>query len=107
MTTPVISVPTAQEKQGDFSDWKDASGNLIPLYDPAMTVFYRTVRSPVSNSWGVAGGDSERHLLIRPAPAKLTGIGAAEIPAFTELAGARRQLHSPQSTHHAAGYHSD
>ena len=106
VTTPVISVPTAQEKQGDFSDWKDASGNLIPLYDPATTV---SSNGTVTRQqfMGCGGGDSERHLLIRPAPAKLTGIGAAEIPAFTELAGARRQLHSPQSTHHGTGYHSD
>lgn len=34
---PVITLPTAQERQGDFSDWKDSSGNLIPIYDPATT----------------------------------------------------------------------
>lgn len=27
-------VPSTQERSGDFSDWKDASGNLIALYDP-------------------------------------------------------------------------
>jgi hypothetical protein len=36
-TSPILSLPTAQEKQGDFSDWKDTSGNLIPIYDPATT----------------------------------------------------------------------
>ncbi len=32
-----LSLPTAQERMGDFSDWKDSSGNLIPIYDPATT----------------------------------------------------------------------
>jgi hypothetical protein len=36
-TNPVLSVPTVQERQGDFSDWKDATGKLIPVYDPATT----------------------------------------------------------------------
>ena len=31
------SVPTPQERTGDFSDWKDARGNLIPVYDPTTT----------------------------------------------------------------------
>ena len=26
-----------KERNGDFSDWRDASGNLIPIYDPATT----------------------------------------------------------------------
>ncbi len=34
---PTLSIPTPQERQGDFSDWKDANGNLIPIYDPATT----------------------------------------------------------------------
>ena len=28
------TVPSVQEKNGDFSDWVDGSGNLIPIYDP-------------------------------------------------------------------------
>ncbi len=31
---PILSVPTMQERQGDFSDWVDSNGNLIPVYDP-------------------------------------------------------------------------
>ena len=31
---PILSVPTQQERQGDFSDWVDSNGNLIPVYDP-------------------------------------------------------------------------
>ena len=32
-----ISLPSMQERQGDFSDWVDTSGNIIPIYDPATT----------------------------------------------------------------------
>ncbi len=31
-------VPTAQERTGDFSDWVDANGNTIPLFDPTTEV---------------------------------------------------------------------
>jgi hypothetical protein len=34
---PIISVPTDQQRRGDFSDWRDSSGSLIPIYDPATT----------------------------------------------------------------------
>jgi len=27
-------VPTATERSGDFSDWRDGQGTLVPLYDP-------------------------------------------------------------------------
>ena len=32
-----LSIPSLQERSGDFSDWVDANGNLIPIYDPATT----------------------------------------------------------------------
>lgn len=32
-----LSIPSLKERQGDFTDWVDASGNLIPIYDPATT----------------------------------------------------------------------
>jgi hypothetical protein len=34
---PRVTVPTMQQRQGDFSDWRDTDGNLIPIYDPATT----------------------------------------------------------------------
>jgi hypothetical protein len=36
-SVPTISIPSALERTGDFRDWKDSSGNLIPIYDPATT----------------------------------------------------------------------
>jgi len=32
---PTLSIPSVAERNGDFSDWRDAAGNLIPIYDPA------------------------------------------------------------------------
>lgn len=32
-----LSLPSAEERAGNFSDWRDSSGNLIPVYDPATT----------------------------------------------------------------------
>jgi hypothetical protein len=34
---PVLSIASMKERQGDFSDWTDANGNLIPVYDPDTT----------------------------------------------------------------------
>ncbi len=34
---PTLSLPSLLERTGDFSDWKDASGQLIPIYDPRTT----------------------------------------------------------------------
>jgi hypothetical protein len=36
VSTSTLSLPSANEQKGDFSDWTDPStGNLIPVYDPA------------------------------------------------------------------------
>src|SRR5262249_17823095 len=37
--TQVITVPQTAERSGDFSNLRDSSGNLIPIYDPATRVF--------------------------------------------------------------------
>jgi hypothetical protein len=36
-TRNTYSIPSLKERAGDFSDWRDANGNLIPIYDPATT----------------------------------------------------------------------
>jgi Carboxypeptidase regulatory-like domain len=36
-TRPVVSIPSVQERAGDFRDWTDSNGALIPIYDPATT----------------------------------------------------------------------
>jgi hypothetical protein len=37
LVRPLLSIPSLKQRQGDFSDWVDANGNLIPIYDPATT----------------------------------------------------------------------
>jgi Carboxypeptidase regulatory-like domain/TonB-dependent Receptor Plug Domain len=32
--SPTLSIPSVAERGGDFRDWKDSNGNLIPIYDP-------------------------------------------------------------------------
>jgi hypothetical protein len=32
-----VTIPTAAMHTGDFSGWRDANGNLIPIYDPGTT----------------------------------------------------------------------
>ena len=32
-----MTIPSMKERAGDFSDWVDADGNLIPVYDPATS----------------------------------------------------------------------
>jgi hypothetical protein len=32
---PTLSIPSLQERNGDFTDWRDSDGNVIPIYDPA------------------------------------------------------------------------
>ena len=34
---PTLSIPSLKERAGDFSDWRDTDGNLIPIFDPATT----------------------------------------------------------------------
>ncbi len=31
---PTLSIPSLKERAGDFTDWRDPNGNLIPIYDP-------------------------------------------------------------------------
>jgi hypothetical protein len=38
VTAPLYSIPSLKERAGDFTDWRDAQGNLIPIYDPGTTV---------------------------------------------------------------------
>ena len=42
--TTVNTVPTAATRMGDFSDYRDRSGNLIPIYDPLTTRLERRGR---------------------------------------------------------------
>ncbi len=49
---PTISIPSLKQRNGDFTDWVDADGRLISIYDPATTarVDGRIVRQPFSGN---------------------------------------------------------
>ena len=32
-----LSIPSLKEREGDFTDWVDGNGKMIPIYDPATT----------------------------------------------------------------------
>lgn|GEM_PF-590817 len=34
---PTLNIPSARARLGDFTNWRDANGNLIPVYDPLTT----------------------------------------------------------------------
>jgi hypothetical protein len=51
--TTVNTVPTAATRTGDFSNYRDRNGNLIPIYDPLTTrrdAQGRIVREPFPNN---------------------------------------------------------
>ncbi|MBV9180482.1 MAG: TonB-dependent receptor, partial [Acidobacteria bacterium] len=46
-----VLVPTAAERNGDFSDWRDNSGNLVPIYNPSSEVGGNpATRTPFANN---------------------------------------------------------
>ncbi len=48
VSRPTLSIPSMKERNGDFTDWLDADGKIIPVYDPATTRFVdgKIVRDP-------------------------------------------------------------
>lgn len=53
----ILSIPSMKERQGDFSDWVDQQGNLLPIYDPATTR-----ANPTYNSSFPVGPNNEPYL---------------------------------------------
>ncbi|MCL5746367.1 MAG: carboxypeptidase regulatory-like domain-containing protein, partial [Acidobacteria bacterium] len=51
-STQILTVPTALQRQGDFSQTTNAAGALIPIYDPFSTqaISGATVRSPFAGN---------------------------------------------------------
>ena len=37
VSRPTITIPSLKQRAGDFTDWRDGEGNLIPVFDPAST----------------------------------------------------------------------
>ncbi len=69
VTAPTVSIPSLKQRAGDFTDWTDAVGNLIPVYDPATTR-----RDPVSGRLirdQFMGCDGQTPNVICPSDARL------------------------------------
>ncbi|MDX2152157.1 MAG: TonB-dependent receptor [Bryobacteraceae bacterium] len=51
-TRDFMSIPSLKQRAGDFSDWTDSAGNLIPIYDPQSTriVNGQLVRTPFAGN---------------------------------------------------------
>jgi Carboxypeptidase regulatory-like domain len=54
----VLSIPSLKQRQGDFTDWVDASGNLIPIYDPATTEINETTGQVVRQQFMGCDGNT-------------------------------------------------
>lgn len=69
-TQSTALVPSTQERTGDFSDWKDANGNLIALYDPTtQTADDPSTRSAFANNQvPVRSTISKNFLALYPTP---------------------------------------
>lgn len=79
--TQLYTVPTEPFRRGDFSDLKDATGNIIPIFDPLTRTPFPGNRIPESRFSAV----SKRLLPLIPAPKfpglinNTTGIASAPV----------------------------
>ena len=76
ITAPTVSIPSMKQRAGDFSDWQDAAGNLIPVYDPATTS-----RDPVTGAITrdqFMGCDGQSPNVICPSDPRLQSSPAQE-----------------------------
>lgn len=54
---PTLSIPSLRARNGDFSNLKDAHGNVIPIYDPktglqfAGNVIPSSMEDPIAKAW--------------------------------------------------------
>lgn len=73
-------VPTAAERTGDFSDWRDQNGNLVPLYDPTTeTGGDPTTRQPFAGNQITSGISTiaQNYMNLLPLPNKSVANMAA------------------------------
>ena len=96
-SSPVVAtVPLVQERQGDFSDYKNAQGNLIPIYDPntpdlPCCVFGWRPQFP-NNVMPPSAIDPSAQLLLKafPPPNRVGANGV--VPRWNNWAGTARSV---------------
>lgn len=111
--TPTRTIPSLLERGGDFSDWRDANGVLIPIYDPNTT---RTINgvvirdpfpgniipanriSPIARQWlqflpnPTSSGPLNNYLVPVPVPDTLVGDSNYYFLRFDTYAGQKDHL---------------
>jgi len=75
LTGNLISLPTGAFKQGDFSQYRDASGALIPIFDPATT-------SPEGTRMPFPGNSIPANRISRVAANVMPLIPAPDFPSY-------------------------
>ncbi len=91
----VNTVPTARTRVGDFSDFRDTSGNLIPIYDPLTTRANPAFDSsrPVSATNPQFLRDPYTGNVIPQGRMNQVGLNVASIYPLPNGAGQLQQLH--------------
>ena len=84
--TRTLTVPTALQRKGDFSQTLNARGNLVPIYDPATTS--GNVRAPFQGN------------LIPPDRFDPVALGLLALPASKPPAGQRQRREQLQREWH-------
>jgi hypothetical protein len=111
--TPTRTIPSLLERAGNFSDWRDANGNLIPIYDPATTRIVNGVVvrdpfpgniipanrfSPIARQWlqflpsPTSSGPLNNYLVPVPVPDTLVADSNYYFLRFDTYAGQRDHL---------------
>ena len=84
--TTVNTVPTAATRTGDFSNYRDLNGNLIPIYDPLTTIRRRAGTDSLPRTVSEQHHSPGPHSLRRPEYRE-------HLPAAEQRQQQLRQLH--------------
>ena len=96
LTRPTISIPSLKQRNGDFTDWVDAPGNLIPSTTPPPPACFPTAPSSATSSWvAMAARPTSSARPVRP-----RGPGVAAVPPGSHERGSSQQLHGRSDTEH-------
>jgi outer membrane receptor protein involved in Fe transport len=85
--TNLNSVPTDPERIGDFSNYRDSAGNLIPIYDPLTTISTTSGGKTTFTRTQFMGCDGVHPNVICPTRLNQTGLNVASIYPEPQTAG--------------------
>ncbi|MEG9436328.1 TonB-dependent receptor [Edaphobacter sp. HDX4] len=85
--TNLNSVPTAEQRRGDFSNFRNASGALIPIYDPLTTVATTVNGTSTFTRTQFTGCDGLHPNVICPNRLSQVGLNVASIYPLPQTPG--------------------